>query len=81
MHPKSLLILLCSLYPIFGFYGLKQAISQALVAIAFMIQFNNSDIKSDIPIKPRRKYLCLGLLSITFYVGAMLFHEAAYLPL
>ena len=80
MHPKSLLILLCSLYPIFGFYGLKQAISQALVAIAFMIQFNNSDIKSDIPIKPRRKYLCLGLLSITFYVGAMLFHEAAYLP-
>ena len=80
MHPKSLLILLCSLYPIFGFYGLKQAISQALGAIAFMIQFNNSDIKSDIPIKHRRKSLCLGFLSITFYVGAMLFHEAAYLP-
>lgn len=70
--PKALLLLLVSMYPMFGYYGLKQAISQGIIMIAFAIYFNQSDarlFKSAIPY----------IISFILVFCGILFHEAAFI--
>lgn len=70
--PQALLFLLCSLYPIFGFYALKQCIANVFVLLAFVVYFN---------LHERRKGLGKTIYAWSFIIvllaGAISFHEAA----
>lgn len=68
--PRGLLLVLSSLYPLFGCYAIKQAISQALVTLALVVYFNQDGktfCKSLFPY-----FLCSMLV-----LGGIVFHEAA----
>ncbi len=73
-QPRALLFLLCSLYPIFGFYAFKQCIANVLILIATILYFN---MEAGHRFFGRK--VIVWIFITTFLFGAILFHEAALL--
>ncbi len=75
MSARAFLFLLCSLYPLTGFYLLKQCISQVLASMSLLLILYSSKFNG---IRLWSKKILYLVLAVFLLWGAVAFHEAAY---